>query len=104
MEAEPTKPDPMAKARAAKAAKKAAQQAAQQVAHAAETKPDEYEGITTTECPLACNSERCVITGESICGHPHKGGLQAKYQGDLVCIERFRQARIRLARQRVKEM
>jgi hypothetical protein len=65
---------------------------------------DDYEGITPKECPILCESSRCVITGEGICGHPHKGGLQSKYQIDPACQERYRQARIRLAQQRIKEM
>jgi len=65
---------------------------------------DDYEGISQQECPILCEANRCVITHENICGHPHKGGLQAKYMADPACVERYRQARIRLAQQRIKEM
>lgn len=65
---------------------------------------DDYEGISPQECPILCEPSRCVITGENICGHPHKGGLQSKFIADSACVERYRQARIRLAQQRVKEM
>lgn len=39
-----------------------------------------FAGISPANCPTACNAERCVISGRSICAHPYKGGLQAALQ------------------------
>jgi hypothetical protein len=41
---------------------------------------DDYAGISTVNCPSACNAARCVISDRGICGHPYKGGLQASLQ------------------------
>jgi len=60
--------------------------------------PGELDGITTLGCPVACHPERCVITGENVCGHPAKGGLQAKYLQMSPVLSRFNQARQELAR------
>lgn len=60
--------------------------------------PGELNGITTLGCPVACHPERCVITGENVCGHPTKGGLQAKYLEMSPVLGRFNQARQELAR------
>lgn len=44
-------------------------------------KPDSaFEGITPSDCPMACNADRCVISACNICSHPYKGGLQASLQ------------------------
>lgn len=60
--------------------------------------PSEIAGITPTGCPVACSPECCVITGENVCGHPAKGGLQPKYLGVTAAMSRFNQARLELAR------
>ncbi len=39
-----------------------------------------YAGITPADCPVACNTGRCVISGRAICAHPYKGGLQSSIQ------------------------
>lgn len=53
-------------------------------------------GITARDCPLACGPD-CVIT-KGICGHPHKGGLQGKYQNDPDAVRLFQEARRAIAR------
>jgi hypothetical protein len=40
----------------------------------------DYLGITPSDCPVACNADRCIISGRGICAHPYKGGLQAMMQ------------------------
>jgi hypothetical protein len=40
----------------------------------------EMEGITRTDCALACTAAKCAISGVGICAHPFKGGLQANLQ------------------------
>lgn len=32
--------------------------------------PNEYAGMTTTTCPIACTAKRCVISTVDICKHP----------------------------------
>lgn len=34
---------------------------------------NELDGLTRKECPNACGSGRCVISGGPICAHPVKG-------------------------------
>lgn len=50
------------------------------VAKPAAKPSSEFEGITPSDCPMACRADRCVISGRGICAHPHKGGLQANMQ------------------------
>ncbi|HEY2229776.1 MAG TPA: hypothetical protein VGI22_18965 [Xanthobacteraceae bacterium] len=57
------------------------------------SKPDLYAGISARQCPTACTPERCVITGEDICSHPFKGGLQPHYMSDPGILDRRRLAR-----------
>lgn len=59
---------------------------------------EELGGINPTDCPVACKPDCCVITGENVCGHPAKGGLQAKYLEVPAAMSRFNQARAELAR------
>lgn len=57
----------------------------------------ELHGITQRECPIGCTAERCVITGEPICGHPCKGGIQPIHKLDQAIVERHNRARSHLA-------
>jgi hypothetical protein len=57
----------------------------------------EFAGITSSDCCIDCEAERCVITGAGQCGHPRKGGLQALYQQDPVILKRYNRARKFLA-------
>ena len=57
------------------------------------SKPDLYAGISERHCLTACAPERCVITGEDICSHPFKGGLQPRYMSDPGILDRRRLAR-----------
>ena len=66
--------------------------------------PDELVGITPQDCADACNANYCAITHSNICGHPHKGGLQPIYQTNPDILERYRQAKIALERQRIDKM
>ena len=36
----------------------------------------ELSGISMQNCSSFCNADKCVISGENICSHPGKGGLQ----------------------------
>lgn len=65
---------------------------------------DDLEGITVKDCPIMCTAERCTITQKPFCAHPHKGGVQSAFMMDADILERYRQARIRLAQQKLKEM
>jgi len=60
------------------------------------------DGIGARSCPIACTVEKCVITGENICGHPSKGGLQPKYQQMKDVFARHGEARhaIKIAKER----
>lgn len=58
------------------------------------------EGITVTDCPLACNEKKCVISGREICAHPHKGGLQANLQ-NADSMRRFNEAKRMLGKQKL---
>ena len=64
--------------------------------------PDEFEGMTATSCCDACNLQRCVITGISLCGHPLKGGLQPALmtRGDITA--RYARAQKLLKHQKVE--
>lgn len=44
---------------------------------AADKEPDEFAGLTQTNCCDACTAEKCVISGRPACAHPLKVGLQA---------------------------
>lgn len=61
-------------------AKKRRARANKKVAASPSPKASEMDGITVTDCPIACRAERCAISGRGICAHPHKGGLQAALQ------------------------
>lgn len=77
----PTKPKPKRK-----------QQRRKPAAAAPAPKPaSEFAGITVTDCPAACNADRCVISGMNVCAHPRKGGLHAKMQVPDI-IRRFTEA------------
>lgn len=77
---------------------------AEKVAAMAPPAIDELEGITIKDCPILCTLERCTITQRPLCAHPHKGGVQSAFMMDADILERYRQARIRLAQQKLKEM
>jgi hypothetical protein len=55
-------------------------------------KVSEMAGITPTDCPMACNATRCVISGQPVCAHPHKAGLQIAMQNE-VTLRRFNEAK-----------
>lgn len=57
------------------------------------------DGISAGSCPIACNEEKCLITGENVCGHPYKGGLQARYLQMKDVLGRFGNARSVIAHQ-----
>ena len=59
----------------------------------------EFAGITSTDCCIDCEAERCAITGGPCCGHPRKGGLQALYQQDPVILKRYNRCRKYLAQE-----
>lgn len=54
--------------------------------------PSEMEGITVSDCPIACVATRCVISLRGICAHPGKGGLQAPLQTPKT-LRRFGEAK-----------
>jgi len=57
------------------------------------------QGLNSINCCVACGPEKCMITGENVCGHPNKGGLQTKYMSDKAVMGRFGEARLHLAHQ-----
>lgn len=62
-----------------------------------EVEIDELEGINELECPILCEQGRCVITADSHCGHPRKGGIQSVHQSRPEVIRRYNRARMMLA-------
>lgn len=54
-------------------------------------------GMTVKDCPKACSADGCVISGQSYCAHPRKGGLQTSDQGNSEAIERLQKAQKKLA-------
>jgi hypothetical protein len=62
---------------------------------------DALEGLTSTDCPIACTVEGCCITGLAVCGHPKKGGLQPASLLQPAVLRRYNEARKLLARENV---
>jgi hypothetical protein len=58
---------------------------------------DEIGGLTATECSFDCSAERCVISGQNVCSHPNKGGIQAVIMNDPEALKRYNRARKMLA-------
>ena len=84
-----------------KLATEAAEHGAPRAPHAKPPVPDGWlNGISAAGCPPACNTEKCVITGENVCGHPHMGGLQSKYlSGEFKdVIARYGEAKLEISR------
>jgi hypothetical protein len=65
-------------------------------------KKDEFEGIDDATCCAACDIDRCVITGINVCGHPRKGGLQARQMMDRAVVERYARVKKRLKLESLK--
>ncbi len=63
--------------------------------------PEEFAGMTVTECCLACKPDSCVISGVGICAHPNKGGLQPTLARDPSRLERYGRAQKALAQQKL---
>lgn len=71
---------------------------------AAKTKElDELVGINARECCAECMPEICVITNEGVCGHPNKGGLQAKFMSNRDVLARYGRAKKLLAMQALEK-
>ena len=60
-----------------------------------------YTGLTVRDCCNACNEKGCVISGQSYCGHPRKGGLHAREQQDDDAMKRRRDAEKVLGKQKL---
>jgi hypothetical protein len=60
---------------------------------------EDFEGLTLRECATLCDQDRCVITGQNVCGHPRKGGLQASHMMNRKVVDRFNAAKRYLKRQ-----
>jgi hypothetical protein len=75
---------------------KAKVKARKPVRRAAVSEPDApditFPGLTETLCAAACGPDGCVISGNSYCGHPRKGGLQAGDIGNQDALRRIQQA------------
>lgn len=65
--------------------------------------PAEFAGITATACCDECRSDRCVITGIGICGHPLKGGLQPPLMVKPDVVDRFNRVKKVMAHARLDE-
>lgn len=59
--------------------------------------PDEFAGMTPSECCSACGPNMCIISGIALCAHPHKGGLQAALWNDPARVARYNRAKKALA-------
>ncbi|MCA1514554.1 hypothetical protein [Bradyrhizobium sp. NBAIM01] len=56
-------------------------------------------GLTESNCCAACNGDRCVISGQAYCAHPHKGGLHHhQLRSDQGAMRRAQTAREMLMR------
>jgi hypothetical protein len=71
-----------------KAAKRAVPKAAKSEAAAVA-----FPGLTESACAAACSVNGCVISGNSVCGHPRKGGLQSY---NAAALGRLQQAKKQL--------
>jgi hypothetical protein len=61
------------------------------------TPPDEFPGLTATDCCTACNqTDGCIISGMNCCLHPRKSGLQPIHQTMPDVLRRYERARKRL--------
>jgi hypothetical protein len=58
----------------------------------------ELAGLTVTDCCKACSADGCVISGQTYCAHPRKGGLQGVDMHNMAAIGRLNDARKLLAR------
>ena len=63
--------------------------------------PDEFAGMTETECCAGCKADRCVISGSGACAHPMKGGLQPAQMTEAAAMARFNRAKKVLAHRKV---
>ena len=61
--------------------------------------PDEFAGMTETDCCDECGPDRCVISGINICGHPFKGGQIP--HGNQPAFERLMRAKKALAQRKL---
>jgi hypothetical protein len=52
----------------------------------------EYSGLSAHNCSSFCNGDRCVITGDNVCAHPLKNGLQRPGQRSPEVLERYDEA------------
>ena len=84
-------PAPRKKRKYVRKARKPVRRAAREV-----SEPDApgvvFPGLTETLCAAACGPDGCVISGNSYCGHPRKGGLQAGDIGNQDALRRIQQA------------
>lgn len=78
--------------------------------------PNEFLGLTQTNCPIGCTPQRCAIGGslhfknsdgtttlEGVCCHPYKGGLKPIHQTKPVIVERFNRAVEYLEHQKIEQ-
>jgi hypothetical protein len=68
-----------------------------------ETPPEvEFLGLELRECCVNCEPGKCVITGDGICGHPKKSGIQHTHKANPEIVRRYNRARKFLAEQALK--
>jgi len=58
----------------------------------------ELTGLTRHNCPNACRADRCVISGDTVCVHPFKGGLHPKHLVLPPILRRFQEAKDKIDR------
>ena len=66
-------------------------------------KPSPFIGMTRANCCDGCHKGHCVVSNNTYCAHPYKGGLQT---GDLIkheAVKRYAAAKAYLAHQAIKE-
>jgi hypothetical protein len=57
----------------------------------------DFIGLTESNCCNTCGPDGCVISGQSYCSHPRKGGLHHGQMQDADALRRMQQARDQLS-------
>jgi hypothetical protein len=66
-------------------------------------KPSPFAGMTKMNCCDGCHKGHCVVSNNTYCAHPYKGGLQNKDMLKHEAVKRFGAAKAFLAHQMVRE-
>jgi hypothetical protein len=66
-------------------------------------KPSPFAGMTKMNCCDGCHKGHCVVSNNTYCAHPYKGGLQTGDQMKHEAVKRYGAAKAYLAHQAIKE-